>query len=731
MKISIDAFQGQRPRLTAHKLGAYEAQLASNARVDKADLRGWRAPLLVTSLTGTSYRSAFKYFTGPYEYWVTSANDMDWFRSPIAQDYYERVYVSDGSTLKVFANDIISTPFDQTTDYYLWGVPAPTVTPTVGGSGALERYYFYTFVNAYGEEGPGSPIGGGATVAARPTISTIQAIPANRRIVGINLYRTNSTTAGQGQYQFVLYASYFDATEAYAVGDYVLYSATPETDTFALYKCTTIHLAGAWNASHFTAGDDVTDADLGDVCASVDYSPPPSGLTGVVMLPNGIAIGFVGNEVYFSEPWLPHAWPEAYAQSIEEEIIGIGIFGNNAVLVTDGFPYLITGSAPEQMSLVKYGDFFPCLSKRSIVTGMGGVMFATREGLAHATLEGCSIITTDFVTPGDWEEYYPATMHANFYDGKYFAFYLYGSESGGIIIDFKNNLWTELPFYAQAGYVETKTGDYFLVVDDDSTAYPKPQCIKQWNADPYNFLYYRWRSRKYLFSSNLNLSAARITIDKEFYNAIMELLDENEYILNQNEALFASSIAQINGDQDAFTGQAGDTILVTIDGSEYDNIDISACADIADVAEAINTATGNGEASVDDDGYLQIRGVYGVSIADGSSTAQTVIAELFSVEAERTDTAVPLGGSINESSLCEYSVLDDEILAVEDISISDSITFRLYADGVLKFSRTVSDDGIFRLPAGYKYRDCEIQIEGYIPVRKVEVATSALELMNG
>lgn len=61
MKITIDAFQGQRPRLTPHKLGAYEAQLASNARVDKADLRGWRAPLLVTSLTGTSYRSAFKY----------------------------------------------------------------------------------------------------------------------------------------------------------------------------------------------------------------------------------------------------------------------------------------------------------------------------------------------------------------------------------------------------------------------------------------------------------------------------------------------------------------------------------------------------------------------------------------------------------------------------------------------------------------------------------------------
>jgi hypothetical protein len=358
-------------------------------------------------------------------------------------------------------------------------------------------------------------------------------------------------------------------------------------------------------------------------------------------------------------------------------------------------------------------------------------MFAAKDGIALANLEGVRIISTEFVTPGDWENYYPSAIHADYLDGKYFGFYLYGTVKGGFILDLVNNIWMRLNFHAQAGYVATETGKYYLVVDDDSTTDPKPQCIKEWDGDPYNYLYYRWKSRKYLFSSDLNFSVARITIDQEFYNAVLALISANDYLLDQNEDLFNESIAQINGDLDAFTGEAGDTINVTIDGTLYEDIDIAACTTITLVAAAINTAAEGSPASVDDDGYLQIVGCSGVTIADGTSTGQTVIDELFSVEGDRTDTAVPLGGSIGESSLTEYGILCDEIIGVENVSISGSITFRLYADGVLKFSKTVSNGEMFRLPAGFKARDYEYQIEGYIPVRSVYLATSAIEMMNG
>jgi len=103
--------------------------------------------------------------------------------------------------------------------------------------------------------------------------------------------------------------------------------------------------------------------------------------------------------------------------------------------------------------------------------------------------------------------------------------------------------------------------------------------------------------------------------------------------------------AVIVGDLTTFTGQAGDTIDVHIDGTDYDDIDIAACTTIALVVIAINAITGGSEASTDDNGYLQIlSGTTGstsiVTIADGTSTGQTVIAELFSVAAERTQSAI-------------------------------------------------------------------------------------------
>lgn len=626
-------------------------------------------------------------------------------------------------TIKVYANDLVSTPFNQDADYYHLGVPAPQAAPHVGLGGTTTRYYCYTYVTAYGEEGAPSSPDGAATVHASPVpITQILDAPERRRITGIRLYRTASGTAGVADFRYVLDADFFSTATDYAVGDFTVYDGI-------LYKCTTAHTAAAWDATDFTSGDDVADSALGAVLASEYYEAPPEGLAGIVMLPNGIAIGFIGNEIYFSEPWLPHAWPSRYALSIDEDIIGIGIFGNNAVLLTKGYPYLITGSAPEQMTLTKYGDFMPCLSKRSITSGLGGVLYVSREGLALADAEGVKIITNEFATPGDWDDYYPTTMHGDFYNGKYIVFYSYSSTSGGIIIDFKNNLWTELPFHAQAGYVSTETGKYYIVVDSESTDSPKPQCIKEWEGDPYNYLYWKWKSRKFLFSSDINLSVARITIDQEFYNAVIELLSDNSYLQTQNASAFSESIAQINGDSATFTGTADDKIKVTIDATDYDDINIGASTSIAEVVTAINTATSGTQASVDSDGYLQIVGEVGVTIADGSTTAQTVVADLFSTAASRTDTAVPLGGSICDASFCDYGILSDKIQNVSDVSISPSIIFKLYSNGTLKFTKTVTDGNIFRLPAGYRTRDCEYQAEGYIPVRKIELATSAAEMM--
>lgn len=103
--------------------------------------------------------------------------------------------------------------------------------------------------------------------------------------------------------------------------------------------------------------------------------------------------------------------------------------------------------------------------------------------------------------------------------------------------------------------------------------------------------------------------------------------------------------AMIVGNVATFTGIANDKIKVTIDGTDYDDISIATATTIALVATAINTAVGSTVARANAEGYLEIESPTSgsssaVTIADGTATGQTVVADLFSTSAERTKSAI-------------------------------------------------------------------------------------------
>lgn len=56
------------------------------------------------------------------------------------------------------------------------------------------------------------------------------------------------------------------------------------------------------------------------------------------------------------------------------------------------------------------------------------------------------------------------------------------------------------------------------------------------------------------------------------------------------------------------------------------------------------------------------------------------------------------------------------------------VTFRLYADGVLKHTQTVADRNPFRLPSGFRAFEYQIELEGTNPVQDAAIATSIEEL---
>lgn len=59
------------------------------------------------------------------------------------------------------------------------------------------------------------------------------------------------------------------------------------------------------------------------------------------------------------------------------------------------------------------------------------------------------------------------------------------------------------------------------------------------------------------------------------------------------------------------------------------------------------------------------------------------------------------------------------------------VTFRLYADGVLKHTQTVTDDEPFRLPGGYLSNIYSVEIESALPVTRINVGESVFELTEG
>jgi len=65
-------------------------------------------------------------------------------------------------------------------------------------------------------------------------------------------------------------------------------------------------------AAEVTYTDSVEPDSLGEELATTTWSEPPANLQGLINLPNGLMAGFVKRDVYFCDPYHPHAWPLQY-----------------------------------------------------------------------------------------------------------------------------------------------------------------------------------------------------------------------------------------------------------------------------------------------------------------------------------------------------------------------------------------------------------------------------------
>lgn len=513
--VKITAFGGMIPAQDDHLLPENNSASNQNTFLDAGSLQGMRQPAVLHTMANPSYKYAFRIpLAGadrthiPASYWWELPDpDTNVIRSLVANDSFERYYAFSPSAVPQYNT---KARILAGSSLYTLGIPTPETAPGVsvaGGSGVTEaRSYVYTWVSAYGEEGPPSP----PTVVtgfANGTWNIVLTAPlagdtANRNLTKVRIYRTITANTGTAVYYRVVEQDIGTTTYADTV--------------------TNVTLAG------------------NTILQSFDWGGPPSDLKGAVSMPNGMLVGWRANEIWFCEPYRPHAWPTAYTISIDANVVGLGVIGQTLIALTDGFPYAATGIHPSNMAMSKIEAHEPCASRASIVSTPQGVFYASPNGVILAAYGVVQNATQQLVTKDKWNDLTtPEGLRAGRFNANYYAWgtivsggfdtsafdsgaferFNFGSAFDGVMVNLVDPriAWTNLFNSNATDNVMTDiwTGEIFVVrggavywVKGTSDAYAGQ---------------YLWRSKIFQLASAQNLGAMKVWFEERVDDPMFSL----------------------------------------------------------------------------------------------------------------------------------------------------------------------------------------------------------------
>jgi hypothetical protein len=489
MPIRLTAFTGEVPRVIPRLLPESAAQQALDVRLEDGDLRPIRKkkieftdPGLPTSGPATIYK-----FLEEWLFWNSFVNAAP---GPVATD---RLYYTGDGTPKMYTGG---------NEYEMKIVAPPTkltgVVTGVGSGEAETRLYVYTNVSEFGEESEPSPISDpiiwepGQTV----TLSGFVTAMGDRTATFQRIYRSQTSLSGDT-------TLYFIDERAADTADYV---------------------------------DTIDPSLIQEPLPSLDWNQPPDNLSGLISLPNGMMAAFSGKKLYFCEPYIPHAWPEKYVLTFEHDLVALGAFGNTVQVTTKGLPYVVQGSAPENMVSERLELNLPCINAAGAVDLGYTFAYPTHEGLVVASSGGAAVGTKKLFTKPSWLRLDPSTFVAGQYDGRYMASYEYtdasnNTFSGSIIID----LTGSQPFLirsqekAIAFFYEEESGKLFFLKDD--------QNIYEWDPVDQTYTTMVWKSKEFIFNKPVKLGFIKIETNEGLFS------DEEEALLAQRQAIIDSNQA--------------------------------------------------------------------------------------------------------------------------------------------------------------------------------------------
>lgn len=513
--IKVEDFSGIVPRTGPTQIEANQAQIANNVKLQSRELRSWADPISVYTPALPDVETVY-YIDSPSgnRYWLEWATDVDMVPGPVADvNEFRYYYTGDGAPKKtnyaLATTSGVGTPPYPNSWLYM-GVPAPAAAATLTASSAAApnetRAYVYTYVSTFGtvkEESAPSPA---ATVVVNSATGTVT-------VSGFSA----APTTGYNITHRRIYRTITGATN-------VVYSFVAEIPV-----ATTSYV------------DSLSVTQLGSELQTLYWTTPPAGLKGLVAMPNGILAGFVGNQVYFSEPYYPHAWPDIYALTVDYQIIGLGVYENTLVVLTTRFPYLISGVSPSSMTQQKLPIPQPCISKKSIASDQYGVLYASPNGLVSLGSGTQDVVTVPLYTRDEWQELNPSSMIGMIYNNMYMGFYTVGTVTKAIVIS-RGDIppLIELDFPAKATFVDRSTSKIYAASSFDNKIY-------QLDASSINFTVFEWLSKQFVMPNPMNFGAIKVQADFVFMNDITQYNAYVAAIQAANQAIFSAGGGNVGG----------------------------------------------------------------------------------------------------------------------------------------------------------------------------------------
>lgn len=562
--IKLSVFSGILPKTGKRLLPDASATAANNVELHSGELRPLQLPVIVNR--PNKPMPAISIFLARNglddEAWFSWPYDVDVVRVPLSADVESRfVWSGDGPTLKTatYSMAVEGGGANYPATYYDLGIPPPPTAPTINVTGGVgidtTRFYVTTFMSQWGEESAPSPASAltQGKIDGTWSLTGLDPLPVNSGICAITHLSGVSTVVAETNHWLrkgeevivgtatLTVASVVNATTFTVAGDY---SAETTWERKAhlntanmkrrLYRST--GLTGTIQLVHDDVGtsydDTLSDADiLGDELISGDWTQPPVGLKGVLNHPSGSMVSFVGNKLYFSPPYQPHAVVPAWTLSTDTEIVGIGVYGTEIGVGTTGPLYVASGLEPEVMALDRKQGLYPCLSKRGLISVGDGIVYPTSVGLLYAGIRGVELVTDPFFGKDEWENLYPESMIAAAAYGRiYLAYKEPTQDTRLIIIDGDMITTSDLELrelYADEGKAE-------LYITDRAG-------IKRWDARNGLPLTYNWRSKEIVVPRPLNFGVAKIDYDPIIDPAVLATLEAAAAAVVNNNTLLRAA----------------------------------------------------------------------------------------------------------------------------------------------------------------------------------------------